>query len=90
MRTPQNLGNHELIGLNVQVFKDTTGHSVYDGLVVDETMNTFVLESGSREIRIPKHGHEFHFMLDDTIVKINGDRIRFRPEDRTKRVRRVK
>lgn len=89
-RTPKNLGNHELIGLDVQAFR--AGHpdtSEYAGRVIDETMNTFVLETGNKEIRVPKHGYEFHFNLDDTTVRINGDKIRFRPEDRTKKVKRV-
>lgn len=90
MRKPNNLGKHELIGLNVQVYKgDLTDEQVTRGRIVDETMNTFVIESESKEKRIPKHGHTFHIELDDTVVRINGDRIRFRPEDRTKKVKRL-
>ena len=89
MRNAKNLGNHELIGLNVQVYKASSDQRVLDGRVVDETMNTFVLETGSGDNRIAKHGHFFDFQLDGAIVRINGDRIRFRPEDRTKKVKRV-
>ena len=87
-RTAQNLGNHELIGLNVKAFR--ASQMEFEGRVVDETMNTFVLEDGLREIRVPKHGYEFHFNLNNDIIKINGDRIRFRPEDRTKKVKGVR
>ena len=88
-RMPKNLGNHELIGLNVQVYKGKSDSRVYGGRVVDETMNTFVLESDGKDIRVQKHGNEFHFALGDEIIRINGDKIRFRPEDRTKKVKKV-
>ena len=89
MRNAKNLGNHELIGLNVQVYTASSDQQVLDGKVVDETMNTFVMETGTTENRIAKHGHFFDFQLDGTVVRINGDRIRFRPEDRTKKVKQV-
>ena len=87
MRTPKNLGKHELIGLNVSVSKGM--NTLYVGRVVDETMNTFLLEAQGREVRVPKTGHDFDFDLNGVQVRINGDRIRFRPEDRTKKVRKV-
>lgn len=97
-RTAKNLGNHELIGLDVKALR--AGRPEFEGRVVDETMNTFIIETtstssksmeaGTREVRVPKHGYMFHFNLNGEIIKINGDRIRFRPEDRTKKVKGVR
>ena len=90
MRNVNNLGKHELIGLKVQVSRESSPDTfVFEGRVVDETMNTFVIEHGDRQQQIPKHSHIFHFNLDNNIIKMNGDRIRFRPEDRTKKVKRL-
>jgi len=86
MRTAENLGNHELIGLKVTVLKnDRTEH---EGLVIDETMNTFKLFSGTKRIMVPKEGRDFLFRLDDDhTVMLKGTGIMFRPEDRTKKVK---
>ncbi len=89
MRNAKNLGNHELIGLNVQVYRANSDELSYEGRVVDETKNTFVLETLGRDNRIAKHGHYFDFLLDNSSVRMNGDKISFRPEDRTKKVKRV-
>lgn len=86
MRTAENLGNHELIGLKVTVQKDD--RTEYEGLVIDETMNTFRLFSGTKHIMVPKEGRNFLFKLDDgKTVMLKGKNIQFRPEDRTKKVR---
>ena len=89
MRNAKNLGNHELIGLNVQVYKASTNQMLVKGRVVDETKNTFVLEVLDKENRVAKHGNIFDFQLDGATVRMKGDRISFRPEDRTKKVKRV-
>ena len=86
MRTADNLGNHELIGLKVSVLRgDRVEH---EGLVIDETMKTFRLFSGTKRIMVPKDGRDFLFRLDDgNTVLLRGSDISFRPEDRTKKVR---
>ena len=89
MRNAKNLGNHELIGLDVSVYKTSSSKLIVEGRVIDETKNTFVLETPKKENRIAKHGHMFDFNLDGQIIKMDGDRIRFRPEDRTKKVKQV-
>lgn len=86
MRTAENLGNHELIGLKVTILKDNKAE--YEGLVIDETMNTFRLFSGTKRIMVPKEGRDFLFQLEDgQTVMLKGTGIMFRPEDRTKKVR---
>ena len=77
------LARHELIGRFVSI--DGGGPS---GLVVDETKNTFLVEttSGSSK-RVPKAGRRFVFRVGSADVAIDGNDIMFQPEDRTKKVR---
>src|SRR6266702_1758981 len=67
-----NLRKHELIGLRVEV--------------VDETRNMLVLEIAGEEKRIPKHGSRFRFDVQGGL-ELDGDEIRYRPEDRVKKAR---
>ena len=86
MRTAENLGNHELIGLKVTVLKNEKPE--YEGLVIDETMNTFRLFNGTKRILVPKEGRDFLFQLGEgQTVMLKGSGIMFRPEDRTKKVK---
>lgn len=85
------LARGELIGLPVQIVESTDpGLAGLKGVVVDETLNTFLLERqpDGKSLHVPKANNVFAF--DDgegDPVRIPGDRIRFRPEDRIKRVR---
>ncbi len=76
---------HELIGLEAQVVEATDRSQVgIEGRVVDETRNTLVLKASGREFIIPKKGSVFLFRLEEEI-RIPGDRLRHRPEDRVKK-----
>ena len=57
------------------------------GRIVDETRNTFVIETEQEEEKqIPKTGNMFIFVLEDgTRARIRGDKLLARPEDRIKR-----
>ncbi len=82
-----NLRKHELIGLQVEVVRATDpGQAHLAGKVVDETRNLLVIEAGGVEKRIPKQGARFRFQLQGGI-EVEGDEIRFRPEDRVKKAR---
>lgn len=82
-----NLRKHELIGLQVEVLRATDpGQVSLSGLVVDETRNLLVVEAGGVEKRIPKQGARFRFQIQGGI-EVEGDEIRFRPEDRVKKAR---
>ena len=82
-----NLRKHELIGLQVQVLRATDpGQVRMSGRVVDETRNLLVIEAGGVEKRIPKQGARFRFEIQGGI-EVEGDDIRFRPEDRVKKAR---
>ncbi len=81
------LTKHELIGLQVAVVRATDPSLVgVEGLVVDETRNTVVVEAGGREKRVPKQGSRFRFQVQGG-VEVEGNEILFRPEDRVKKAR---
>ena len=82
-----NLRKHELIGLDVEVVNATDPSQAHlRGRVVDETRNTLVLEIQGSEKRIPKHGSRFRFEIQGGL-EVDGEEIRFRPEDRVKKAR---
>ena len=89
MITAENLGLHELIGLNAKVAESSSlPHKGLKGLVVDETKNTFVIRVGIEEKIVPKKGRIFLFTLPSKEkVRLEGGKIAFRPYDRPKKLR---
>lgn len=89
--TPRNLLRHELIGLKVKVATSSNPEILgVKGKVIDETRNTFIIETGGRRKTLIKDVSIFHVSLPDgTVVEVDGKRFIGRPEDRVKmRVRR--
>lgn len=86
---PLRLARGELIGLAVRVVRsEDPSLEGLEGRVVDETLNTLVVERPEgREVRVAKAPCVFLFETEDGPVELEGVRIRFRPEDRTKKVR---
>ena len=89
MITAENLRLHELIGLNAKVAESSSlPHKGIKGLVVDETKNTLVILAGKEEKIVPKKGRVFLFTLPSKEkVRLEGDKIAFRPYDRPKKLR---
>ncbi|MCS7108250.1 MAG: ribonuclease P protein subunit [Sulfolobales archaeon] len=89
-RNASNIIYHELIGLKARICSHTdvtlNGRS---GIIVDETMNTLVLEDGVRTITVPKFGSRIIFKLPYKDVEVRGEMLVGRPEDRIKRLRGV-
>jgi ribonuclease P protein subunit POP4 len=78
----------EFIGLEVEVVEATSGNYLgIKGRVVDETKNTLTVEQEGRERMVPKECCRFRFTEGDRTHIVDGNEIRFRPEDRIKRVR---
>jgi ribonuclease P protein subunit POP4 len=86
MITPKNLIRHELIGLTVKVVESTNKFQIgIKGTVVDETKNTLTIENENGLKKVQKKGSKFIFEIpDNKKVKVNGDKIAVRPEDRLK------
>lgn len=86
MITTKNLIKHELIGLDVYVgsSKNETQRGI-SGIVVDETKSLIKIETKKTVKKIPKKNSEFIFTLPNKKkVKVEGNKIYARPEDRIK------
>ncbi len=59
-----------------------------EGTIVDETLNTFLVRpvGSERVVRISKTGAQGTILLGGREIPLNGDTLRVRPEDRTKRL----
>lgn len=91
--TPENIARHELIGLRVTLTDcsdpDQDGLS---GCIVDETRNTFLLETKQGIKRIPKMNTSLIFDLPEgRKVKVIGSILISQPENRiNKRIQRTR
>ena len=75
----------ELIGLDVEVL--SSPYSGISGKVVDETKNTFTIDSAGTERMVPKSGNEFRFTYNGQEIVVRGSEILHQPENRIKKVR---
>ena len=82
------LAKEELIGLNVRI-KECRDPNWVDksGIIIDETKNTFLLEVENERKRIAKNIAKFEFEKNGRKLLLNGSKITYRSEDRTKKVR---
>lgn len=83
---PSDFMRMEFIGLDVEVLSAPC-YSGVSGVVVDETKNTFTIDSAGTEKMVPKPGNEFLFTHEGRRTVIKGSEIQHRPEDRIKKVR---
>jgi ribonuclease P protein subunit POP4 len=84
-RTPENITRHELIGLEAEILTDSNPYNINTrGTVIDETMNTLVIDDGGAK-RIAKKNAVFKFKLDGKSVEVEGWALSGRPEDRVKK-----
>lgn len=89
--TPENLVRHELIGLPVEVVEGANPSQLgISGRVIDETRNTFLIETRSGDKRVPKSCNSFLFTLSQGLkVKAEGSVLVSQPENRiNKKIRR--
>jgi RNase P/RNase MRP subunit p29 len=59
------------------------------GTLVDESKNMFTLQTGSREVKIPKKGSEFTIILKEKEITISGDDIQYTLQDRMKNTGKI-
>jgi ribonuclease P protein subunit POP4 len=86
MISPTNIIAHEWIGLHITIIKAADPRQQgLDGVVRDETMNTFTLETRGKLLQIQKQGTIFSANLPDDKVEVDASQTRFRPEDRVKK-----
>ncbi|MBN1236533.1 MAG: ribonuclease P protein subunit [Methanotrichaceae archaeon] len=90
---PESLARHELIGLEVRVDASSDpGQIGLSGQVVDETRNTFLLETKAKVLRLAKKNSSFIFTLPDgQNVRVYGSILISQPENRiSKRMQRTR
>lgn len=85
--TTQNILAHEWIGLNVTVKQSPdptiTGTA---GIVKDETRNTFSIVHERKTLKVAKANTVFIASLPNgENVTVDGNKLRYRPEDRVKK-----
>ncbi len=78
----------EFIGLEAEVVESTCREYLgIKGTVVDETRNTLTIEQDGAEKMVPKDCCKFRFVDGREAHIVAGNDIKFRPEDRIKKVR---
>jgi ribonuclease P protein subunit POP4 len=82
------IGKEELIGLQVKI-KECTDPTWKgkEGVIIDETKNTFTIENNEQRKMIAKKTATFEFVIEDKKVIIQGSKIMYKPENRIKKVR---
>jgi ribonuclease P protein subunit POP4 len=85
--TPENVARHELTGLPLHIIESTDPNLVCKkGIIFRETKEMIHFRTNSTTVSVPKRNCVFDFTLpDSTQVRIVGDVLRGRPEDRMKK-----
>ena len=85
MITPENIINHELIGLDTQIIESTNNQIVgLGGKIMDETRSTFTIQTQNGLKMFPKEHTKWKFIINETQCVIDGLMISKRPEERLK------
>lgn len=76
----------ELIGRKTEVSESRDPRKKgLKGKIVNETLNTIQIDTEDGEKKIPKKTSKFKFTIKDQEIEINGEEIKYRPEDRIKK-----
>lgn len=77
-----------LIGLEMEVVSSSSRELIgTKGKIIDETKNLVVVEKGKDVRNIVKKGNVFEVKFMGKKVKINGDGIVYRPEEKAKNIK---
>ncbi len=83
---PEFILAHEWIGLEVEVVDSPNPSEIgIKGIVVDETMNTLKIKTEKGLKIVVKKGRTFRVKFGGKVLRVKGDLIAFRPEDRIKK-----
>lgn len=84
MITKDNILRHEMIGLKVNINNSTDKKKIgTSGKIIDETKKTFKIKTEEKILTMPKEDCIFQIELPDgSNIKVDGNRIISRPEDR--------
>lgn len=77
---------HELIGLKMEVIDSKNKNLVgIKGTIIDETKNTLVIKDQDKTRTLLKDQVTLKIFKDNHEIKVNGDILIGRPEDRLKK-----
>lgn len=83
---PEFILAHEWIGLEVEVINSPNPCEIgIKGIVVDETMNILKIKTEKSLKIVAKKGRIFRVKFAGRVLRVKGDLIAFRPEDRIKK-----
>lgn len=85
MKLNKDFIKEEFIGLYIEVYRSKIKslEGIY-GKIIDETKNTFLLETESGRKIVPKDSSKFLFFYNGYIIFVDGKLINKRPWDRLK------
>jgi len=84
---PENIVRHELTGLPIHIIESQDPTLICrSGSILGETKEMIHLDTKDGEIHVPKSVCIFDITLPNgSVVRINGNELRGRPEDRMKK-----
>ncbi len=84
----KNVLKGEFIGMSMKITSSPNPILIgLEGEIIDETKNTFVIETNNGRKTILKNQITFTIKKGDDLIQIQGEKLCFRPEDRVKKIR---
>ena len=84
---PQNIVNHELVGLSTHIVESKDpNHVCMKGTILGESKEMIQIDTEKGTVAVTKNICVFDITLPDgTVVRVNGGLLKGRPEDRMKK-----
>lgn len=83
MITPENIIQHELIGLDTTITNSSNPQFIgLNGTITNETKSMFTIKTTKGEKSIPKQNSEWTFNVNNQELKLEGSKIHKRSHDR--------
>jgi len=83
MITPENIAQHEFIGLNTQIINSTNSQIIgLNGTIINETKSMFTLKTIKGIKLIAKSDNSWKFTINNQQITVSGSKIQKRPFDR--------
>jgi ribonuclease P protein subunit POP4 len=83
MMNPENLIQHELIGLNTTIADSLNRQLIgLNGTITNETKSMFTIKTAKGTKQIPKANSIWSFKVNNQEAKLDGSKIQKRPHER--------
>lgn len=84
-RRKNNIHAHELLGMEAKVL-DKKGSEIAEGIIIDETKELIIMKKEGKIKKFLKRSHDFLFEIEGEKIKLKGNSLIGRPEDRVKKI----